>query len=239
MRVAAVPVKDLVNAKQRLIAVLTPAERMELARAMLRDVLSALTGAGLDAVWVVSRDAEVSAIARRAGAEVLSEGPSRGHTAAVALAQAAAVRRRARLFLTVPGDVPCATAAELAALVEAAASATPSVVFTPSRSGRGTNGAALVPPDVMPLVFGEPSFDNHLAVARTQGLAPRVLRLRGLELDVDEGNDLRALLKEGPRTESGRLVASWGFQLEGGRDCPPPNLPHSREVLPPMPQRAS
>lgn len=209
MRVAAVPVKDLVNAKQRLIAVLTPTERMELARAMLRDVLRILTRAGLDAIWVVTRDAEVGAVARGAGVGVLSESANRGHTAAVALAQAEAVRRRARLFLTVPGDVPCATPAELAALVEAAESADPTVVFTPSRSGRGTNGAALVPPDVMPLTFGEPSFDHHLAVARKHGLAPQVLRLCGLGLDVDEGEDLRALLVEGPGTESGRLVAGW------------------------------
>jgi len=232
MRVVAVPVKDLVNTKQRLIAVLTPAERMELARAMLRDVLNALTGAGLDAVWVVTRDAEVGAVARRFGAEVLSEAANRGHTAAVALAQEEAVRRRARLFLTVPGDVPCATAAELAALVEAAESAAPTVVFTPSRSGRGTNGAALVPPDVMPLVFGEPSFDNHLAVARQHGLAPRVLQLRGLGLDVDEGDDLQALLAEGRGTESGRLVAAWRledrFQLEGA--WAPSKPPRSRAV---------
>jgi len=216
MKVAAVPVKDLGNAKQRLITVLSPAERVELARAMLRDVLAALAGAGLDAVWVVTGDAEVAAIARRAGAGILGESVSRGHTAAVARAQEEAVRHRARLFLTVPGDVPCATAAELAALVEAAESATATAVFTPSRSGRGTNGVALAPPDVMPLVFGEPSFDNHLAVARQHGLAPRVLRLPGLGLDVDEGADLQALLAEGQHTESGRLVAGWRFQLEGG-----------------------
>jgi 2-phospho-L-lactate guanylyltransferase len=205
-------VKDLVNAKQRLISVLTPAERMDLARAMLRDVLGALMAADLDAVWVVSGDPEVTDIARCAGAQVLSEDRNRGHTAAVALAQTEAARRRARLFLTVPGDVPCVSAAELATLVEASASAHRGVVFTPSRSGRGTNGAALAPPDVMPLVFGEPSFDNHLTAARARGLAPRVLPLRGLGLDVDDADDLRELLREGPDTESGRLVASWALQ---------------------------
>jgi 2-phospho-L-lactate guanylyltransferase len=225
MKVAAVPVKDLANAKQRLVAVLTPAERVELARAMLRDVLTALAGAGFDALWVVTRDAEVGAIGRRFGAEVLGEDVSRGHTAAVALAQAEAVRRGVRLFVTVPGDVPCVTAAELITVVETAEAAAPVAVFTPSRSGRGTNGAALIPPDVMPLVFGEPSFDNHLAAARRHGLTPRVLKLRGLGLDVDEGDDLQALLAEGGATESGRLVAGWNFSLEGARDAPPPNLP--------------
>ncbi len=41
----AVPVKDLVNAKQRLIPALSPAERRELARAMLEDVLDAAAAA--------------------------------------------------------------------------------------------------------------------------------------------------------------------------------------------------
>ena len=43
--IAAVPVKDLANAKQRLVPALSPAERRELARAMLGDVLEALVAA--------------------------------------------------------------------------------------------------------------------------------------------------------------------------------------------------
>ena len=62
MIVCAVPVKDLVNAKQRLIKALAPDERMALARAMLRDVLHALGGAKLDAVWVITCDVEVSGV---------------------------------------------------------------------------------------------------------------------------------------------------------------------------------
>src|SRR5262245_46231836 len=214
MKVAAVPVKNLANAKQRLVTVLTPAERMALARAMLQDVLTALAGAGFDALWVVTGDAEVSAIGRRFGAEVLGEDVSRGHTAAVALAQAEAVRRGVRLFVTVPGDVPCVTPGELIALVETAEAAPPVAEFPPCRSGRRTNGAGLIPPDAMPLVFGEPSFDNHLAAARRHGLTPHVLKLRGLGLDVDERDDLHALLAEGGATESGRLVAGWRSRLE-------------------------
>ena len=49
MNVVAVPVKDLVNAKQRLVRALSPWERMALARAMLHDVLRALVAAPLDA----------------------------------------------------------------------------------------------------------------------------------------------------------------------------------------------
>jgi 2-phospho-L-lactate guanylyltransferase (CobY/MobA/RfbA family) len=61
----------------------------------------------------------------------------------------------------------------------------------------------------MPLKFGEPSFENHLGGARAAGLEPRILRLRGLGLDVDAPEDLAALVAEAPATESARLVRGW------------------------------
>jgi 2-phospho-L-lactate guanylyltransferase (CobY/MobA/RfbA family) len=82
----------------------------------------------------------------------------------------------------------------------------PGVVFVPSRSGVGTNAALLAPPGVMPLTFGEPSFANHLAAARAAGLAPRVLQLSGIGLDVDAPEDLPVLLERGSHTRSARLL---------------------------------
>lgn len=208
MIVLAVPVKDLVTAKQRLARVLGEEQRRALARAMLTDVLRAAAAAGVDRVWVVTREPETAALARGLGVEPLGEEANRGHTAAVATAQAAARRAGARVFATIPGDVPCVTADEIRALVGAVGDG-PAAAFVPSRSGLGTNGAALAPADVMPLTFGEPSFDNHLAAARALGLAPRTLRLPGLGLDIDSPDDLRALHAEGRHTASGALVASW------------------------------
>jgi 2-phospho-L-lactate/phosphoenolpyruvate guanylyltransferase len=205
--VAAVPVKDLVNAKQRLVPALGAAERAALAAAMLEDVLTALAAARLDRVWVVTREPAVDVAARARGAEPLAEDANRGHTAAVARAQAEAVRLGARVFLTIPGDVPCVTAEEIHRLLDAAAPGQPA--FVPSRSGLGTNGVALAPPDAMPLTFGEPSFERHLATARARGLEPRVLALQGLGLDVDAPSDLAALLAAPGATASARLVASW------------------------------
>jgi 2-phospho-L-lactate/phosphoenolpyruvate guanylyltransferase len=208
MIVAAIPVKDLANAKQRLMGVLDPAQRRELARAMLIDVLRAVEGSGLDQVWVVTREPEVAALARARGARPLAEADNRGHTAAVAAAQAAAVRAGADAFMTIPGDVPCVTASEIRALV-GASTGRPAAVFAPSRSGLGTNGVLLAPPAVMRLRFGEPSFEDHLAAARTAGLEPRIVALPGLGLDVDDPDDLAALLVAGAGTESARLVAGW------------------------------
>lgn len=208
MIVAAIPVKDFADAKQRLLPVLDAARRSALARAMLVDVLRAVGAAGLDRVWVVTREPEVATLAHAFGAEPLAEAENRGHTAAVTAAQLAAVKAGADAFLTVPGDVPCVTAAEIRALV-AALAAPPAVALTPSRSGLGTNGVALSPPDAMPLRFGEPSFEHHRAAARARGLTPAIVTLPGLGLDVDDADDLAALLASGTTTESGRLVAGW------------------------------
>src|SRR5438552_3834437 len=123
MIICAVPAKDLVNAKQRLVPALGPRERHELARAMLGDVLAALRAARLDGVWVVTRDPEVIELAVAIGAEPLAslgEAANSSHTTAVAFAQAEAARRGARVFLTVPGDVPCLTGDEIQALVAGA-----------------------------------------------------------------------------------------------------------------------
>jgi 2-phospho-L-lactate guanylyltransferase len=204
----AVPVKDLVDAKQRLVPALSPSERRELARAMLEDVLEAAVAALPGAVVVVTTDPEVEAVTRAAGARCLTEAANRGHTAAVAFAQREAVSRGAARFLTLPGDVPCVTAEEIGALCAALAE-DPGVVLVPSRSGLGTNAVLLAPPDVMPLTFGEPSFDNHLKTARAAGLHPRVLELPGIGLDVDAPDDLPVLLTRGPATRSARLLRAF------------------------------
>jgi len=198
-------VKDLVNAKQRLVSFLSPLERSELARAMLQDVLEALGRARLGEVLVVTRDPSVQALARRHAAAILSEDDNRGHTEAVARAQHAALARGARRFLTIPGDVPCTTAEEVAILA-AALPPGPGVAFVPSLSGFGTNAALLEPPDLLPLKFGEPSFDNHLLAARAAGLNPVVVRLPGIGLDIDAPEDLRLLLERGASTRSVRLL---------------------------------
>ncbi len=213
---AAVPVKDLVNAKQRLIPFLSAAERHELARAMLEDVLEALVAALPATVAVVTTDDEVMDLARRRGAECLVEAANRGHSEAVALAQQRARAREFDGFLTIPGDVPCVTAEEISALC-ATLGAQSGVAFVPSLSGFGTNAALLVPPDRMPLKFGEPSFGNHVEAARERGLSPVVLQLPGIGLDIDAPEDLRLLLESGRRTRSAALLGSWDISARLAR----------------------
>jgi len=206
----AIPVKDLINAKQRLMPILSAEERRELAGAMLEDALDAVGPALADSVVIVTRDAVATAVARRRGIACLTESANRGHTEAVASAQREAVAAGADRFVTIPGDVPCVTPEEIRALFDALGNR-PGAAFVPSASGFGTNAALLVPPGAMPLRFGEPSFQNHLESARARGLDSVIVPLPGLGLDVDSPEDLLELLRRGPGTRSGRLASAWGI----------------------------
>ena len=71
---AVVPVKRFDLAKGRLADSLHADERRRLARAMLEDVLEALTNtAEVDRVLVVTREPEVATLATSAGADTIAE----------------------------------------------------------------------------------------------------------------------------------------------------------------------
>ncbi len=213
---AVVPVKDLGAAKERLANVLAPAERQGLFRAMVEDVLAALAAArGLDAVAVVTRDAWAAALAARYGARVMPEPANRGHTAAVDHAIAALVASGVRAMLTVPGDVPLATAAEIEALI-AAHRAQPAMTIAPAADRRGSNAVLLTPPGAVPLRFGPDSFYPHLDAARARGIEPTVVELAGLARDVDTPEDLAAFLAAPSATRAYAYLAASGIAARLG-----------------------
>jgi 2-phospho-L-lactate guanylyltransferase len=195
---AAVPVKEFAGAKQRLASLLTPAQRQALAAAMLEDVLAALVAAPLAGIMVNTVDPIAGELARRYGARVVSEGARAGHTGAV-MAMARILGGEGREgMLTVPGDIPRVTPAEIAAVVEARRPA-PSLTIVPAHDERGSNAVLCVPPTVMQLRFGDDSFLPHLAAARALGMELTIVRMPGIGLDIDQPQDLQAFRRATPR----------------------------------------
>ncbi|HTZ77037.1 MAG TPA: 2-phospho-L-lactate guanylyltransferase [Stellaceae bacterium] len=189
---AIVPVKEFSGAKQRLAGMFAPEFRRGLAAVMLEDVLAALTGAkGLAGVAVVTVDPTSDVLARRMGARVMTMGARDGHTGAVTAAVRVLAAEGASGMLTIPGDVPGVTAAEIETVL-AAHGAAPAFTIVPAHDSRGSNTIVASPPDLVPLAFGNDSFLPHLAAARERGLEPRVLRLSGIGLDIDNPEDLLA-----------------------------------------------
>jgi 2-phospho-L-lactate guanylyltransferase len=193
-----VPFKGLFAPKRRLAPVLSLAERRELSRAMLGDVLGVLRVAeGLSRVVVVSRDRSALELAAAAGAEPLLESGRSGYRAA-------------------PG--PGATAAQEAGagglVIQAAAPPmSTSVTLVPSRHGEGTNALITRPPGLIPFRYGIASFQAHLRAAGRRGLQPLVLYLPNVALDLDQPSDLGLLLRQ---AAGGRETPTRRYLVAGG-----------------------
>lgn len=210
---AGVPVKAFTGAKQRTASVLTPDQREALAATMLEDVPSALAGAKqLAGILVNTIDPVASDLATRYGARVVTEGALDGHTGAVnGMARILAAERKGGL-LTVPGDVPRLTAAEIDAVVSSCQAA-PSFTIVPAHDELGSNAVLCTPPFSVPLRFGDDSYFPHLMAARAQGIEPTIVRLSGIGLDIDHPADLRAFMAAKPRKRTRTLALLERFGL--------------------------
>ncbi len=210
---AAVPVKPFAGAKQRTGSVLTPWQREMLAATMLEDVLAALAGATrLAGILVNTVDPTAAALSKRYGARVVTEGALNGHTGAVnGLARVLAAEGRGAM-LTVPGDVPGVSPAEIDAVVSACLPA-PSFTIAPAHDELGSNAVLCAPPFSVPLRFGDDSYFPHLMAARAQGIEPTVVRLPGIALDIDHAADLRAFVAARPRKPTRTLALLERFGL--------------------------
>jgi 2-phospho-L-lactate guanylyltransferase len=201
MRTAAIlPVKRFSLAKQRLGASLADALRLELAQAMVADVLLALAETERNEITIVlTREESVAQAAAELGALVLVDVAEAGQSAAAELGARHAMARGIERVLCVPGDCPALDPSELDALLgarfggERRGASEPQVVIVPDRHGTGTNGLLLSPPDVITPSFGPESFERHRALALAAGVACLVERPPSLLLDIDTGADLAAL----------------------------------------------
>jgi 2-phospho-L-lactate/phosphoenolpyruvate guanylyltransferase len=213
---AVVPVKERVSAKERLAPMLRRETRQALALAMLEDVLAALTATpGVAGLLVVTVDAEAGRLAASYGGRVIDAGARDGHTGAVAAAMRLLAVEGRQGMLTLPGDIPLVTSAEIARLLASHPPA-PSFTIVPSHDEQGSNAIACSPPDAVPLRFGENSFYPHLEAAEARGIRPNVLHLPGIALDIDNPEDVVSFMRIESRTRARAVLAEERMQLVGG-----------------------
>lgn len=209
MKAVLIPVKDLGRAKQRLASVMTQEERTALALAMMEDVFAAVAAArGIDRVFIVSSYEPALDRARKLGWEVIPEDRQTSESDSVDYASGLCSEWGVISLLRLPIDIPLVQPEDIDWIfgeVEAA----PSVVIVPSGSG-GTNAILRTPPRLFPSHFGPGSLAKHLEEARSKGANCKVLRNARIELDIDEPDDLKALMAGGARQGAAMrwLVAS-------------------------------
>jgi 2-phospho-L-lactate guanylyltransferase len=184
---ALVPVKRFSQAKCRLGEVLVAAERAELARRMLRDVLDNLRATGSVArIAVVSADPEAFAIAKAFGAATIFDPAEAGVNAAVQSGLDALLPYN-RQVVVVPADIPFARPEDFENVVELL-NHTP-VVLAPALYDGGTNALAMRSPDLLQPQFGDESFRAHRDTCRRRQLGCSVLKSDGIGKDIDRPLD--------------------------------------------------
>ena len=213
---AVVPVKERFSAKERLASMLRPETRQALALAMFEDVLAALTATpGIAGLLVVTVDPEAGRLAASYGGRVIEQGARDGHTGAVtAAARLLAAEGRAGM-LTLPGDIPLVTSAEIELLMASHPPA-PSFTIVPSHDEQGSNAIASSPPNAVPLRFGENSFYPHLEAAEARAIRANVLHLPGIALDIDNPEDVVSFMRIRSHTRARAVLAEERMQLVGG-----------------------
>jgi len=184
---ALIAVKERSRCKTRLSEALAPPARIQLVRSMLAAVLSAASSAqSLRQIIVVSPERDTIP----AEIPVLAD---TGECLNGALTQAHRVLREfgCREVVILPADLPNITAAEIDGLVRAGRSG--GFAMASDAAGVGTNALCLVSPHPFRFQFGLGSRRLHLQEAQRTDLTPRVIRVPGLEFDVDSPADLDRL----------------------------------------------
>ena len=188
---ALLPLKDFVQAKQRLAGCLTVSERRGLFHAMVEDVLTVLAAhPGFERIVVVSDDPAAQLLAEHFGIDCWSErGLGRSGlngVVAAALQEMATLTQsesKVSVAMVIHGDLPLLGEKELDLLISQHAALTlahPSAVsIATDRHGRGSNILMCDPARVPALSYGRDSCAAHQA---------------GIAQDIDTQEDLQRLL---------------------------------------------
>lgn len=215
---ALLPLKDFVQAKQRLAGTLTVSERRGLFHAMVEDVLTVLAAhPSFERTVVVSDDPAAQLLAEHYGIDCWSErelGVS-GLNAVVS----AALQKMAGLQLGLPqvtsamvvhGDLPLLGAQELNTLIdqhtELMKTHSSAVTIATDRHGRGSNILVCDPARAPTLAYGQDSCEAHYAAASAMHLPAQILALQGISQDIDTREDLQHLLSMAPTSAAERTL---------------------------------
>ena len=220
--VAVVPFRSVSGGKERLVTVLSDAERSELSARLLERTLRALLGASsVDSVLLVSPDPLARALGRSLGATAIDDGGAELNRA-IRIGLDAAEQLGAKVALIVPVDLATITATAIDALLtgwrqRSAVRATQPIGLLAADDG-GTAALILPIPTRLPLRYGAASAESHRAAALSLD-APVIELHSPLSADIDTPADLAAAIKV--------IDAAGAAGLEGDRKSTRLNSSHT------------
>lgn len=188
---ALVPIKARPECKGRLSGWLAPSARIDIVREMVGRVLAALRDApSIDSIAVVTPERDWL----RPEVLVLDD-PGRGLNAALDSARRALIVRGIDELVVLHADLPFVTATDIELLVSRGRRT--GFALASDSACSGTNALYLAPPAAFRFCFGVDSCRQHLQEGARLGLTAELVRTRGLEFDLDRGEDLLQLCEQG------------------------------------------
>lgn len=216
---AIIPVSHFDNAKTRLSPFLSPQERENLLKAMLKDITSALKPI-VDKIVIISKDEDVLSFAEELELTTLIEEDHKKSKALKAsdnsglnkaLKQAMKwSRKKTRKVIILPSDIPLIGKTNIKLLIDQSKNL--DFIIVPSKGG-GTN-TLIIKPLAIDMQFGEFSFQRHIDEAERKKLNPMVHDSFYMALDVNTTEDLGEIMIHGNGTETKRYLESIGIKVE-------------------------
>jgi 2-phospho-L-lactate guanylyltransferase len=202
---AIIPVSRFTHAKTRLSPTLSPLERENLLKSMLKDVIGVLKP-HVGGVVVISSDEEVLNYVKDLDVIPLKEEGVTDLNGA--LMQAIEwCSGQADQVLIVPSDVPLIKPEYVEEIVDMGEDA--DMVIAPAKGG-GTN-ALLCPVEGIEMLFGDCSFFEHVKMAESKNWNINVYDSFYLALDVNTAEDLGEIMLHGKGTVTNEFLRSSGL----------------------------
>ncbi len=200
---AVIPYKKT-NAKSRLSQVLELEEREEFVELMLKDVVTAISKAGIEAIDIlttsagsVADDIEVNVIVDKPGLNEALNGYLKSANEPV---------------LIVMADLPLVTPRHIREIT----ASDKDVVIVPGKGG-GTNILFIRDPTSFYVKYYDSSFMTHCDIAREMSQSLEVYDSFLLSTDIDEPHDLVELLLHGQGLSKNYIKQKFGFEVSKGR----------------------
>ena len=216
---AIIPVSQFSNAKTRLSPFLTPQERENLLKAMLKDITLTLKPL-VDKIIIISKDKDVLNYANELELTTLIEQEhektkrlkaSDNSGLNLALKQAMKwSRTKTRKVIILPSDIPLIGKTNIKILINQAKKL--DFIIVPSKGG-GTN-TLITKPLAIDMKFGEFSFKKHIDEANKKKLNPIIHDSFYMALDVNTTEDLGEIIIHGNGTETKKYLESLNIQVE-------------------------
>jgi len=195
---AVIPLKEFINAKQRLSGFLLPSERVSLFKAMVEDLLSVVSQhPDLQGTVLVSDDYTVKNLAQQHGLELITERELgvKGLNEVVKATVNKLAQRGIDDVMIIHGDLPLLSEQEISTLIKLHKQVkSPVITIAQDGAGQGSNCLLSTPASKMHFQYGANSLQKHSVHAQEISASLQVINLAGAQCDIDTPADLIALV---------------------------------------------